>query len=167
MTFGHFGKLALAIAAVGLLPFLTDSAAAAPLVNVACGTTGSNAKVYTAMVQNSGSSSFVDVIGTNVTFKQGGTTNGCVIVTFAAEAMVSTSAQMIVRALLETDAVCGPADVSFVPSSLQPAGLGARSMTFVCTNVAPGNHTVRMQFRFTGAGSVQLGARTTVVQYLK
>lgn len=168
MTLGHLGRLALAIAIAGLLQFVTfGPAAAAPNLAGGCDTTASKFKVYTSSPQTTNSSNYSDIVGTNVSFRQGGTAAGCVIVTFASEAMVSTGGQMVVRALLETDALCGPADVSFVPVSNAMSNLGAQSMTFVCTNVAPGNHTVRVQYHITGMVSGTVGARSTVVQYLK
>jgi len=166
MTFKHLAKFTFAIAAAALLSFLTfNSAAAAPLAGGGCDTTATKFKV-SAADQMTGSNSYIDINETKVTFKQGGTRAGCVIVTFAAEARADTGVAMVVQAVLD-GVPCTPADVAFVPNSAAPASSAVRSMTFVCLEVEPGNHAVQMQYHLSGGGTIEVGARTTAVQYLK
>jgi hypothetical protein len=68
--------------------------------------------------------------------------------------------------VLDSGAVCMPGDNLFASDS--PSGdLANRAMNYICPNVAPGNHTVKVQFRSRFGGTVVLDYRTIVVRYVK
>jgi hypothetical protein len=114
--------------------------------------------------QNSTSSTtFVDIPGAvvpiNVSSKGG---PKCVSVIFTAMAFASGGELELVRALLD-GAAGNPADTQFEGDS----GIWATSqaMTFVFPNVPAGAHTVRMQFRSNGGGSVFIHRGTVLVLF--
>ena len=74
---------------------------------------------------------------------------------------------MVVRAVLDGN-VCEPDHNRFVGSDASGSAspFGNRAMNFLCLNVAPGNHTVKMQFRTTNS-LVGLAYRTMIVHYAK
>jgi hypothetical protein len=71
---------------------------------------------------------------------------GCVIITFSATAFIVTpgGTSMHVRTLMDGNQLCVPAPykdiLSTVPDSV------ATSITRICKNVAPGTHTVQVQY---------------------
>ena len=115
------------------------------------------------------SSSFVDVPNSTVTFGQGGTTSGCVIVTFTAEAFAPSERLLQIRAILENSVVAAPGNVQFSGDDDEDSnGRWARShaFTFIFPSVAPGLHNVRMQFRSPDIfGRVFIHKHTVVVQH--
>ena len=107
------------------------------------------------------------MIDSNVTFTQGGSTASCIIVSFSGEAGAPENSWMNLRALLD-GIVCQPNAVQFVRSNATATDQAARAMNFICPDVAPGSHTVRLQFGPSGSGQeVYLDYRTTIVQYAR
>src|SRR5437667_459835 len=109
------------------------------------------------------STSFVDLPGAVVTFSVGGTTPTCLMVSFTSVCFAGQSGQQLkVRALLDNSVVSEPPEVEFVGPGIA-AGAESNAMNFLWTNVAPGNHTVKIQF--VVGGTVFLHEGTTVVFY--
>jgi hypothetical protein len=140
---------------------------AAPLAG-ACVPTATNYKVSTT-VQTTVSTSPVFVLETFVKFTQGGFggNQSCVIVSFSAEAAASPNTIMIVDALLDDIIGCQPTNNFFVQSNATATGFTDHAMSYVCQNVAPGIHSVRMEFRSNNGLAVQLLKRTTIVNHVK
>ncbi len=115
------------------------------------------------------SSSFVDVPNSTVTFGQGGTTSGCVIVTFTAEAFAPGNRLLQVRAILENSVVAAPGNVQFSGDDDEEGDdrwARSHAFTFIFPSVAPGLHNVRMQFRSPDIfGNVYIHKHTVVVQH--
>lgn len=115
------------------------------------------------------SQSYIAVPETFISFTQGGTTASCVIVSFSGMAITFNAGNVMrVQPLLDAATPCQPQE------SIFDVGVGAgnvadRAMNFVCHNVSPGAHTIRMQFRSnSGTGnSVSLWNRTTIIQHKK
>jgi hypothetical protein len=114
--------------------------------------------------QSTSSSTYVDVIDTRIRFTQGGSSKSCVIVSFSAQAD-TPGAVMQVRAVLDGNIECLPTDNSFVGGTGALGTFTSRAMNYVCENVAPGVHAVKMQFRSFGEGA--LWKRTMIVQHVK
>ena len=106
------------------------------------------------------STTFVNLGQTRVIFTQA--TAGCVIVRFSAEAGNTGAGVMLVRAILDGVDVALPSQVSFAFND----NFGtARSYEFIFPNVAPGSHSVRMQFHSGDGPTVFVNNRTTTVLY--
>ena len=156
----------------GLILFFAavDFAGAAPLATGGCVPTATRYKVGGANTQSTTTGEFENVIDTGIVFVQGGTNPSCVVISFSAEARIPASAptSMLVRPVLDGTTFCDPGFVFFVEAPTAAGMPGAaRAMTFVCEDVMPGRHTIKMQFRSTNAVSVTLGARTTVVHFVR
>ncbi len=154
------------LAAIGLcLAVVSTTPAAAPAAPVAgaCETTGTKAKVSTTQ-QTTNSMDHVNVTETAIAFTQGRTS--CVIVSFSSEASAAANTTMRVSAIIDSN-VCQPDESTFVQSGASPSGTGGHAMNFLCLNVAPGTHTVKMQFRSVNGGDVTLDYRTMIVHYAR
>jgi hypothetical protein len=103
--------------------------------------------------QSTASRAFVDVVGSQVRFTTTQTT--CIVVQFSAEVLAETAGSVMqVRAVRndgKEDVVNAGGPVQFVAG---PVADG-RSYGLLLPAVRPGTHTVRMQFRALGDGSVR------------
>ena len=106
---------------------------------------------------------FIDMPGVTAQFVQGGTSNGCVIVTFSAESFAPVGFGMTVRPVLDVSGRSVPADMQFAAND--PDLYTARTAVFIFRNVTPGSHTVRMQFRAHSTERTEIGSYSLVVQY--
>ena len=98
--------------------------------------------------QSTNSTSFVNVIGSGVSFVQGGTSAGCVIVSFSAQAFTPSSI-ILIQALL--DGVVS--DDGQVNLAFASGNFTAYAYNFLFPAVSPGSHTLRMQYT-TGSPTV-------------
>jgi hypothetical protein len=112
------------------------------------------------------SESYVNIGGTKVKFVQGGTKPGCVMVSFAGQAFSSASENMVIQVLLDDTTPCAPADIVFVASAASPPAAASRAMDFLCSDVAPGGHSVRMQYKAEGGTTVAFYGRVMTVRYV-
>jgi hypothetical protein len=164
----HFG-FAILLAVAPSLASPTPLSAAV-LANGACTTTATKYKVITEL-QQIFTTNYVNVKDATISFVQGGANASCVIVTFSASAATDWDVAMHIRAQLDGTTVCNPPDPSWVQTSFQNSyGPNACTMTYVCSNVAPGPHTIRMQFRKSGViaeRGVRVYERTLRVDYIK
>jgi hypothetical protein len=111
------------------------------------------------------STNFVAMPQTKFNFTQGGSTASCVIVHFTAEIGVEDAGTMIiVRAVLDSATVGDPGAVRM--SGMDNQTLGARGMIFVFPSVAPGVHSIGIQYRSGQTNkAVVAETRTLIVQY--
>jgi hypothetical protein len=113
------------------------------------------------------STTFVNIPGARVPFTvstRGGAK--CVSVLFTSMAFVSTGSSdlLAVRALLDGAVAGNPSETQFEAES--PSGYAvSHAMNFTFSAVAPGTHTIRMQFRSFSGGSVFIHRGTTIVLY--
>lgn len=96
--------------------------------------------------QSTSSTDFVDIDGAVVKFDIGGKANTCVLVNFSAIAITDNNGVMLVRAVrnLLFHSVDGPIQLSGGDDVLH---FGAHAYNFLFTDVPPGSHTVKMQYR--------------------
>jgi len=110
------------------------------------------------------SAKFVNIPQTGFNFTQGGASAGCVIVHFTAEVGTVTYKSVDIRPLLDGAVKSQPplADFTRVDDSLQ----SARGFIFIFPSVAPGTHSITMQFRMRDAGgTAYIQRRTLMVQH--
>ena len=133
-------------------------------MSVSCDLGG--AKVTTAGGDHGTSSeTFSAIAHTGISFQQGGTTDGCVNLSFSAEALAPGATLMEVRAVLDDSVEASPGPVYF---AREDDVLRSRAFNFLFPGVAPGPHRVEVHFRSTGEpGTVRIGTRTTMVQYVR
>lgn len=132
----------------------------APPVSGIC-TSGASAYSVATTLQTTSSKSYRDVSGTGVPFTQG--TAGCVEVSFTAEAATVPGELLLTRVLLDGN-LCAPSGNIFASDS-PSSDLADHAMNYFCSNVAAGNHTVKVQFRSRFGSKVALDYRTTAVRY--
>jgi hypothetical protein len=157
-------------------------AAGIALAALALGSTGARAEAITGdctaarisyatpdnnPIASTNSTAWSNIPDAAVTFTQHGTKPGCIIVRFSASMAASAGAGAIVRAILDGSLQI-PAIVG-VPFTVQYAsndGYRAQSFDFVFPSVEPGPHTIRIQWKRSGAvGPVDVSDRSTVVHH--
>lgn len=108
------------------------------------------------------SNTFVDVPATSVTINQGGNSNSCVIVDFSGLVATAMANAFFLRALL--DDVAGEPDYGQI--TVNTTQNQSRSISFIFPNVAPGTHTVKLQFRSSTNGqNVYINRGTMIIRY--
>ena len=130
---------------------------------VSSGTCSETAAAYSVSTttQKTASKNYQDVTGTNVSFTQGA--DGCVEVSFTAEAATVPGELLVTRVLLDGTA-CIPTGNIFASDS-PSSDLADHGMNYFCPNVSAGAHTAKVQFRSRFGRQVALDYRTTVVRY--
>jgi hypothetical protein len=154
----------------GWAPLADGEAAARAVTSGSCsGLSIVKYKADSAVDASTTSSSYVNVPNTSISFLQGGSGNGCVIVTFSAESWAEYGRLIFVRARLDDAITAAPGAVQFSGDDDEDGdGRWARSraFTFVFPAVPPGAHFVRMEYRSVTAGRrVYIGKHNTVVQH--
>jgi hypothetical protein len=128
-----------------------------------------NYKSDDSLNKSTSSTNFVNLPNGSVSFTQGGTGSGCVIVTFAAEAFARVSRILQIRARLDNSSVAAPGIVQLSGDDDEDGDgdwARAHAFTFIFPSVAPGAHTVRMQFRSVFFSEpVTIHKHTVVVQH--
>ncbi len=155
-----------------LLPFTAEAqnARQAPRTPAAAGICATTATKYKVSETDAATTSFefVDVAESAIAFVQGKT--GCVIISFSALTSIIGGEKLTIRTVFDGNInKCQPGgnNVGLVFESSDATGGGARQITFVCPNVVPGNHAVRMQFATFNGSEAYLGPRTLLVHYVK
>ena len=135
---------------------------AAPRVNTA-GACAPNSVIYktTDTTQSTSSVGAVDVHGLSASINQGST--NCVLIAFTAQAFTASNDGLFVQAVIDGN-VCPPGATLLVRNA---PDIGSYAMNFVCPDVAPGRHTVKMQFSSNNGGAATLINRTMFVQYVR
>jgi hypothetical protein len=147
---------------VPIFAALTPSTASAAAVSFTCSPTKVNGSASALVDTSTTSGTFVNIPEAAVNFHQGGVSASCVIVRFSAEAYSNNL--VIVRAYLDRTTAALPNEVIYTghdPNFL----VRVRSYEFVFPSVAPGNHTVRMQFRSGDGESALVTRYNTIVQF--
>jgi hypothetical protein len=109
-----------------------------------------------------------DLPDTTVQFKVGGKVPTCVKVDFTAETITDQNEALVVRAVLDDVKLANPEDVILDGDADEDSdGMWVRShsTSFVFTNVAPGTHTAKIQYRGTFGNYVTVFRPSTYVQY--
>jgi hypothetical protein len=147
-----------------------QSSAKRVLTTGGCPLTRMNFAASTLDGSGTTSTSFVDVPEASLTFFQGGTLSNCVIVNFSAMSFASTAstALVLVRAVLDGVVVAIPPETQFSGDDDEDADFRwsrSHDYNFVFPRVAPGSHTVTMQFRSSDGGQVFINRHTMVVYH--
>lgn len=90
---------------------------------------------------------------------------GCALVTLSGASSAGGDF-LLVQALLDGTTVCAPS--GNINSQIFASGSTedeAHSMTYLCTNVAAGSHTLQMQYESYAGGSVTFSGHTLVVAH--
>jgi hypothetical protein len=114
------------------------------------------------------STSFVAIPEATVAFNVAGTSPSCVIVIFSAETYAAGGDLVYVRPLLDGGTVAVPSQTQFSGDDDENGdGRWARShdMNFVFPSVAPGSHSLVMQFASFAGGTVYVHQHTTLVEH--
>lgn len=115
------------------------------------------------------SSNFVNVPNALISFTQGGAGNGCVIVTFNADAWAPSGRLLQVRTLLDGAVVAQPGLMQLSGDDDENNNgkwSRAHSATFILPSVAPGAHTIAVQYASGNSGfRVYLYKHSTVIQH--
>lgn len=160
-------SIAAALKLSSLSLVMLSLAASGAAADTDAGSCEPDAMTYKAMTDVNtvmNGTSFANVSGMSRTFRQGGTAASCVVVTFSAIAFTSNGETLFVEARLDDDAICSPFGGIFVANRTDPASY---SMTYVCSAVSTGRHSVTMQAKTDGGTNVTLSNRSMVVQYTK
>jgi hypothetical protein len=113
------------------------------------------------------STTFVDVPGMSVTFTLGRGSN-CVKIEYSAMVFAATNAALMNVQAVITGGTCSPGDVQFSGDDDEDGnGKWARShaFNFVCTGLAQGVHTAKIQFRSFFGDSVTTHKRSMFVHH--
>jgi len=139
---------------------LSTPVQAAPRVNTS-GACAPNSVIYKATdsTQSTSSVAAVDVHGLSASINQGST--DCVLISFTAQAITPANDGLFVQAVIDGN-ICPPGATLLVRNA---PDIGSYAMNYVCPGVAPGRHTVKMQFSSNNGGAVTLINRTMFVQY--
>lgn len=154
----------------GRAPDGPQAAAPRAVVSGACGdVTKINYKSDDSINHSTFSTSFVNVPNAGVSFTQGGTGGGCVIVTFTAEAFTQSNGLMQVRARLDDAVTAAPGVIQFSgddDEDLDDRYARSHAFTFIFPSVGAGSHFVRMQYRTVDFfREVTIHKHTVVVQH--
>jgi hypothetical protein len=107
------------------------------------------------------STTYINLIDGTVAFRQAGRTPKCVIVEFSSMAFAggNPGEVMFVRAVLDGTVVGDPADTQFSgddDEDVDNRWARTQAAQFAFASVAPGNHTIQIQFRSNFGGIVAL-----------
>jgi hypothetical protein len=119
---------------------------------------------------NTTSTTFVSVPGAGVTFSQTGRAADCILVNFSSMSFASAggTALLYVRAVLDGSRVLEPSSTQFSGDDDEDGDVRwsrTHDAQFVIDAVAPGTHTVDIQFRSLDGGSVTLHRGVTSVYH--
>jgi hypothetical protein len=109
---------------------------------------------------------YTNLLETAVTFTQGGTSASCVIAVFSAEGFAPTGVNVYIRAVMDGVTVGLPDEVRFMGDN--PTLYNTHTMTFIFRQVAPGSHTLRIQYLRTEPNDrTEIGVHNVIVHYLR
>jgi hypothetical protein len=118
--------------------------------------------IASSLEGSTASTAFVAIPETTVSFVQGGTAPGCIVVRFSGEALVCCSG-MLIRAVLDNKFLAHPRKVNFLTEAI--GGISGHTFEFLFPRVTPGTHTIQMQYRSEFGDDVFLSRYNTVVNY--
>ncbi len=154
----------------GRMPDTDGGAAARAVTSASCGNLSATSfKADNATSASTASNSFVNVPNTGVSFTQGGSSSGCVIVSFSAEAFAPNGRAILLQARMDGSSTASPGVIQLSGDDDENGNdKWARSHTFnfAFLSVAPGAHVVTIRYRSATSGKrVFLGKHTTIVQH--
>jgi hypothetical protein len=141
----------------------------APAV-ISVGTCAGNRVSYAtndAIGDSTTSVSFVDVPGMSRVINIPGTGTTCIAINYSATVFTAPNELMFVRATVDGNQ-CLPGEVQFDGDSDEDNDFSwarAHAFNFVCQNVRPGNHTVRIQNRSSSGGIVYTHWRSMLIHH--
>lgn len=144
------------------------SSKASPLgpVTTICGVLGKyKVKTDDTVSKSTTSTSFVKVPNASMNITVSGTSNSCVIISFSALTWVEGDHAMFVQAVLDGSTIAKPGPQQFAGSDAPLSFAVVKSFDFIFPSVAPGSHTVKMQFRSNDGAVVYEHQHTLVAQY--
>ncbi len=136
------------------------------VISGSCPTPGTHFVAADNTGSSTASTTYVDVPDMSVSFTAGGTRSFCATATFSAWTFATGGALMYVQALMDGSVVAAPGEQQFSGDDDENAnGEWARShaFTFVFPTVAPGPHTIKIQFRSFDGKTVFVHRRSLVV----
>jgi len=155
---GAIGAVAVALTATLLLP--APAALASAAVKGTCSPTKVSFSASTTGANNT-TQTYSNIPQATVTFTQGGPQGSCVLVQFV---MVATAYKTAFYLRAMMDGVAGlPAETYFHngDDTVLRTGVGM----FIFDKVAPGSHTVQMQFHGSGGNPATLTSHNLIVNY--
>jgi len=161
-------KCAVPAAALAVAALLGGAAAAAPTTG-SCSPTEMKFIASDPTFFETKSTEFVNLPQAAINFTQGGNRSSCVIVSvsaasFAAARTPGTPTPMTVRVMLDDETPGLPGQVDF--SDGGDGGNQVRSFDFIFTEVAPGKHTMHVQFKADpGAVATDFNRHNIIVQF--
>ena len=169
--YGELGMKFASIIFVAALALVLQggfAAAHATAISGHCAGTTLTEFISSDVHDSTNSTSFVNLTDAKLSFTT--SASGCVIITFSGVAVVlpvSGSYQYLnVRTLLDRHSDCAPgnnSNVFLATGDVEPTS--ANSITRVCKNVAPGAHTLQVQYRSTNGGYVQISGHVLTVMH--
>jgi hypothetical protein len=114
------------------------------------------------------SSSFATLPGMSVTFTIGGTASSCITAEYSGQAFAPAGALINIVAVLDGVTIAGPGEVQLAGDTDENGdGKWSRSyaMQFAWPTVAPGTHTVSIQWRSFFGTTVSINKGSLVVQH--
>jgi hypothetical protein len=109
---------------------------------------------------------FVDVPEATVTFRQGGTTSGCIIVNFTGEPFAPGNGDVVMlRVLVDDTTELPPGTEQFSGDDDEDFdGHWTRAQAFTWAGfVTPGSHKIQIQYKSYFGGPVAMNRHTTTV----
>jgi hypothetical protein len=121
--------------------------AGARRVQTSCAKVAKVEVAQSSVGQSTTSSAFVDVIGSTVSFNIPGSANTCVLVDFSAQGFTGSAVAnvLFVQAVRDNAIVSVDGSIQFISTDQDFSD--AHAYNFLFTNVPPGAHTVKMQYR--------------------
>jgi hypothetical protein len=104
---------------------------------------------------------------TAVIFTQGGASASCVIAIFSAEGFAAAGVSILIRAVMDGVTLGLPNEVRFIGES--PVHYDTHTMTFIFPQVAPGSHTLRIQYLRTDDPNdrAEIGVHNLIVHHIR
>lgn len=154
----------------GGIPGGAKATASAAATTAKCNVGTADFTASTLDFSSTTSATFVNIPEGAVSLTLGGTVHDCLIVHFSGMSFAANGVALeLVRALLDGVTVAVPSETQFSGDDDEEGdGRWSRShgYIFVFKNIAPGAHTVQMQFRSNTAGqTVSMHLHTTVVYH--
>lgn len=136
-------------------------------LNANCDTSKSSVTASDLLNSSTTSTTYVDVPEATVSFKQKGTKPGCVVVDFFAVAFAPFDAALFVHVLLDgVEIFPGPGQFSGDDDEdVDTHWSRAQAFSWIAPDVAPGNHTVQVQFRSYFGTDVFIHKHITIVHH--
>jgi hypothetical protein len=150
--FAFVSLFALSTAALAASDGQATRSKAGTRVQTACGKLPKTEVAQNGVSQGTANVAFVDVAGSTVAFSVGGNGNTCVLVDFSGQVFAPGAGRvMFVRAVLDNVTVSVDGDIQFQSESGTLSN--AAAYNFIFPSVAPGPHSVKMQFHSNNAAT--------------